>query len=76
MFRNPPGDFAGRLIEAAASRAGASATRRSPTVTRISSSITAARAADVKQLMDAARAEVKVRFGVELVPEVRFLGEW
>jgi UDP-N-acetylmuramate dehydrogenase len=77
MFRNPPGDFAGRLIEAAGlkgKRIGDAqiAERHANFIVNHG----AARAADVKQLMDTARAEVKARFGVELVPEVRFLGEW
>jgi UDP-N-acetylenolpyruvoylglucosamine reductase len=35
-----------------------------------------AKAQDVHDLMDLARAEVTQRFGVELIPEVRLLGEW
>jgi UDP-N-acetylmuramate dehydrogenase len=35
-----------------------------------------AKAEDVRRLMELARAEVKEQFGVELVPEVRLLGEW
>jgi UDP-N-acetylmuramate dehydrogenase len=35
-----------------------------------------AKAEEVRELMEMARAEVKQKFGVELQPEVRFLGEW
>ncbi|HEX9445929.1 MAG TPA: UDP-N-acetylmuramate dehydrogenase [Candidatus Binatia bacterium] len=77
MFRNPPGDFAGRLIEAAGLKgrrignAEISARHANFIV-----NLGGARAADVKSLMDLARAEVKKRFAVELRPEVRLLGEW
>jgi len=36
----------------------------------------AARADEVRQLMDLARAEVQRRFGVELASEVKYLGDW
>jgi len=77
MFRNPPGDFAGRLIEAA----GLKGARIGPA--QISEQHAnfivnrgGARADEVRQLMDLARTQVKQRFGVELVPEVKYLGEW
>lgn len=77
MFRNPPGDFAGRLIEAAGwkgRRIGQA--QISDRHANFIVNHGGATAADVKALMDGARAEVKNKFGVELVPEVRFLGEW
>jgi UDP-N-acetylmuramate dehydrogenase len=77
MFRNPPGDFAGRLIEAAGFKGRRIGDAQiSDRHANFIVNHGGARAADVKELMDAARAEVKTRFGVELVPEVRFLGEW
>jgi UDP-N-acetylmuramate dehydrogenase len=77
MFRNPPGDFAGRLIEAAGwkgRRVGQAqiSERHGNFIVNHGG----ATAADVKALMDGARMEVKSKFGVELVPEVRFLGDW
>ncbi len=77
MFRNPPGDFAGRLIEAAGlkgTRIGQSeiSQRHANFIVNLGS----ARAQEVHQLMELARREVKARFGVELIPEVRLLGEW
>ena len=77
MFRNPPGDFAGRLIEAAGLKGkilgGSQISQRHANfiVNR-----GGAKAEDIRQLMKLARAEVKARFGIELEPEVRLLGEW
>jgi UDP-N-acetylmuramate dehydrogenase len=77
MFRNPAGDFAGRLIEAAGlkgKRIGQSqiSARHANFIVNLGG----AKAEDVRRLMELARAEVKKQFGVELVPEVRLLGEW
>src|SRR5262249_62180879 len=77
MFRNPPGDFAGRLIEAPGwkgRRIGQA--QISERHANFIVNHGGATAADVKALMDGARAEVKNKFGVELVSEVRFIGEW
>lgn len=77
MFRNPPGDFAGRLIEAAGlkgKRIGQS--QISERHANFIVNLGAAKADDVRQLMELARAEVKKQFNVELVAEVRLLGEW
>ena len=77
MFRNPPGDYAGRLIEAAGlkgKRLGQAqiAERHANFIVNLGG----AKAKDVRQLMDLARAEVKRQFGVELIAEVKLLGEW
>jgi len=77
MFRNPPGDFAGRLIEAAelkGKRIGQA--QISERHANFIVNLGAAKADDVRQLMDLARAEVKQRFGVELTAEVKYLGDW
>jgi len=77
MFRNPPGDFAGRLVEAAGLKgkqigfAQISERHGNFIVNR-----GGAKGEDVRRLMELARAEVKARFGLELEPEVRLLGEW
>ena len=77
MFRNPPGDFAGRLIEAAGlkgkkiGRAQISQRHGNFIV-----NLGGAKSEDIRQLMEAARAEVMSRFGIELEPEVRLLGDW
>ena len=77
-FRNPPGDSAGRLIEAAGLKgAPGSAGRRSARSTPTSWSTTAKGTADdVRRLGERVRAEVATRFGVELEPEVVFVGDW
>ncbi len=77
MFRNPPGDFAGRLIEAAGlkgKRIGGS--QISERHANFFVNLGGAKAVEVRELMDLARAEVARRFGVELVAEVKFWGEW
>lgn len=77
MFRNPSGDYAGRLIEAAGlkgKRIGQS--QISDRHANFFINLGGAKAAEVRQLMALAQAEVRRRFGVELVPEVKFLGDW
>ena len=77
MFRNPPGDYAGRLIEAAGlkgKRIGQS--QISERHANFIVNLGGARAADVLQLTQLAQAEVRRQFGVELVLEVKLLGEW
>lgn len=77
MFRNPPGDFAGRLIEAAGlkgKRIGRSEISRRHANFIIN--LGDGRAAEVRELMELAQREVRLRFGVELVPEVCLLGDW
>ena len=71
IFRNPPSDFAGRLIEAAGLKgaviggAQVSTAHANVIVTR-----PGARASDVKALLERVRAEVFSRFGVQLENEV------
>ncbi len=77
MFRNPPGDYAGRLIEAA----GLKGARRGGIVI---STLHAnffinegnGTAADVRALMAEVQRRVQEQFGVLLEPEIEFLGEW
>jgi len=77
VFKNPPGDYAGRLIEAAGlkgaqkGQAEISATHANFVVNRGDAS-----AADVKALIDRARQEVQAKFEVILQPEIEFLGDW
>lgn len=77
MFRNPSGDFAGRLIEAAGlkgKRIGKAeiSERHANFIVNLGG----ARAEEVRRLMEMARTEVKRKFNIELEPEVRLLGEW
>lgn len=77
MFKNPPGDHAGRLIEAAGlkgvQRGGA---QISPVHANFVVNRGGATAADVWELIELARREVAQRFGVELELEIERLGEW
>ena len=77
IFRNPPGDHAGRLIEAAglkgATQGGAMvSTKHANFIVNIGD----ASATDVRTLMELAQRTVKEKFGVDLVPEVELVGEW
>jgi len=75
VFKNPEGDYAGRLIEACGlkgeRRGGAEVSRRHANVIVNTGG---ARAADVLALMRSMRDAVRERFGVTLMPEVEFLG--
>ncbi len=76
VFKNPPGDYAGRLIEACGLKeresGGAQISREHANVIINRGG---ARAQDVLTLMLAARREVAERFGVELVPELVLAGD-
>lgn len=77
MFRNPPGDYAGRLIEAAGLKGKQIGHAQiSPKHGNFIVNLGGARARDVRRLMDLARAEVQARFGVELIAEVKMIGRW
>lgn len=75
VFKNPPGDFAGRLIEAAGlkgTRVGGA--EISPLHANFIANVGGATAADVLALMEKARAAVWDRHGIRLEPEVRVVG--
>jgi UDP-N-acetylmuramate dehydrogenase len=77
VFRNPPGDSAGRLIEAAGLKG-----------TRIGGAVVSEKhanfivndlkgtAADVRRLAERVQAEVLARHGVRLAFEIEFVGDW
>jgi UDP-N-acetylmuramate dehydrogenase len=77
MFKNPPGDFAGRLIEVAGLKgrrignAEISAVHANFFINHGQT-----RAADVRALIDLARETVQQKFGVKLELEVELIGEW
>jgi UDP-N-acetylmuramate--alanine ligase len=75
-FANPPGDFAGRLLEASGMKGFAvgGAMFSSKHANWIVND-GAATAANVRELIATAQARVRERFGVELWREVEFLGE-
>jgi UDP-N-acetylmuramate dehydrogenase len=77
IFKNPPGEYAGRLIE----KAGLKGTTRG--AAQVSAehanfivNLGDATAADVRGLMGLVQEEVWRKCGVWLEPEVRLLGEW
>jgi UDP-N-acetylmuramate dehydrogenase len=77
IFRNPAADSAGRLIDAAGlkgARVGGAAISERHANFIVNDG--GATAADVRRLAEIARAEVARRFGVELVYEVQFIGDW
>lgn len=74
IWRNPPGDHAGRLVEAAGCRGWRVGDAQvSPRHGNFIVNLGHAQARDVIALMAAVRAEVAGRFGVHLHPELRWL---
>jgi len=76
VFKNPPGDFAGRLIEAAGLkgvRVGGAAV--SVKHANVIVNIGQATAADIQGLMETITARVQQDFGVRLEPEIQIVGE-
>ncbi len=75
VFKNPEGDYAGRLIEACGLKGersgGALVSERHANVIVNTGG---ARAADVLELMRKMRDAVRAKFGVTLMPEIEMLG--
>ena len=77
VFRNPPGDSAGRLIEAAGlkgTRIGGAAVSEKHANFIVNDQ--RGTAADVRRLAEHVRAVVAERAGVTLEPEIEFAGDW
>jgi UDP-N-acetylmuramate dehydrogenase len=76
VFRNPPGDFAARLIEACGLR-GATIGGAAISVKHANFIVNngEARAADIEALIETAREAVRRRFGIDLQQEVRIIGD-
>jgi len=77
VFKNPHGDSAGRLVQAA----GLKGLREGKAVVstlhgNFIINEGGATAADVKRLIERVQAEVRRRFNVDLEPEVEFVGLW
>lgn len=77
VFRNPPGDHAARLIEACGLKGFAIGGARisEKHANFIVNPGGRASAADIEALVAHAQREVRERFGIELVPEVRIVGD-
>ena len=77
MFKNPSGDYAGRLIESA----GLKGTKMggaeiSPRHANFFINHGDATASDIKKLIDLVRSEVGEKFGIDLELEIELVGEW
>jgi UDP-N-acetylmuramate dehydrogenase len=77
MFKNPPGEAAGRLID----QCGLKGTRVGDAeISTVHANFFVnhgrATASDVKALIDLAQQRVKEKFGIELELEIELLGEW
>ena len=77
VFRNPPGDYAGRLIEAAGMKGHRVGTAMVSTLhANFIVTDRGGRAADVRALGEVVRAAVADRFDVQLAYEIEFVGDW
>lgn len=77
MFKNPPGDKAGRLLEAAGlkgTRLGSAEVSAQHANFFINTDQT--RASDMKALIELAQKTVFEKFGIKLETEIEIIGEW
>jgi len=76
VFRNPPGDFAARLIESCALKGvNIGGAQVSPKHANFIVNTGTATASDIESLMDLVQTTVRLRTGVDLVREVRIVGK-
>lgn len=77
MFKNPAGDYAGRLIEAAGLKgARMGGVEISPIHANFFVNNDQATASDIWKMIQMARKAVQEKFGIKLELEVELLGEW
>lgn len=77
MFKNPSGDYAGRLIEVSGLKGARIGNAEiSPLHGNFFINHGATRAQDIRALIELAQKTVKERQGVELELEIEFVGEW
>ena len=77
MFKNPPGEFAGKLIEQAGLKGKRIGNAEiSPTHANFFINFGQTRAADMQTLIELARQTVAEKFGLKLELEVELIGEW
>jgi len=77
MFKNPPGEYAGRLIEAAGLKGCRMGNVEiSQQHANFFINLGDARAADIRALMDHVRRSVREQSGIDLQPEIVLAGDW
>jgi UDP-N-acetylmuramate dehydrogenase len=77
MFKNPPGDHAGRLIEAAGLKGLRIGDAQISTLhANFFINLGQAKAVDVSRLIEISRGKVQEKFGVDLELEIEFVGDW
>ena len=77
MFKNQPGDFAGRLIEAAGLKgARIGAAEISPVHANFFINHGQTKAEDVRALVNLAQKTVAEKYGINLELEIELIGEW
>lgn len=77
MFKNPPGDFAGRLIEAAGLKGARIGNAEISLVHgNFFINLGETKSSDIKKLIELAQKTVAEKFGIELELEVELIGEW
>ncbi|NJN94812.1 MAG: hypothetical protein HC875_12305 [Anaerolineales bacterium] len=76
MFKNPPGDYAGRLIEAAGLKGyKIGQAQISPIHANFFQNLGGATATEVLSLIETAQTAVESKFGVKLELEIEVVGE-
>jgi UDP-N-acetylmuramate dehydrogenase len=79
-FKNPPGDYAGRLIDAAGLRGyrigGIEISQTHANFFTNPGGVGSGTAAEVVQMIEFVQETILRRFGVELEPEIQWVGEW
>jgi UDP-N-acetylmuramate dehydrogenase len=77
IFQNPPGDYAGRIIEALGLKGHSQGGAAFSTVhANFIVNLGGANAADAVALINQARQAAWQALGVELAPEILFVGDW
>jgi UDP-N-acetylmuramate dehydrogenase len=77
MFKNPPGDYAGRLIESAGLKSARIGNAEiSPLHGNFFINHANTKAEDIRSLINLVQTTVKEKHGVELELEIELIGEW
>jgi len=75
VFRNPPGNFAAKLIETAGLKGfQIGGAQVSPKHANFIINLGNANSRDILQLVKHIQATIKAQFGIELIPEMKFIG--